>query len=116
MGIKRGSKLRPFPVTREGGGVIDGEEGSDKVAPPVSEEESNGSGRGLPGLRAVSEAGPNGFPRGPFLFLFLFSLFPILFSQIFQTLFKFDPNRSKPTLQSFKNSRQPYRTVMDKFS
>jgi hypothetical protein len=75
MGIKRGSKLRSFPVTREGGGVIDGEEGSDKVAPPVSEEESNGSGRGLPGLRAVSEAGPNGFPRGPFLFLFLLCFF-----------------------------------------
>jgi hypothetical protein len=37
MGIKRGSNLRPFPVTREGEGVIDGEEGSDKVAPPVSE-------------------------------------------------------------------------------
>jgi hypothetical protein len=55
-------------------------------------------------------------PGALFYFYFFFPLFPFLFSLFIQTLFKFDPNRSKPTLQSFNNSKQPYRTVINKFS
>jgi hypothetical protein len=39
------------------------------------EGESNGSGRGLPGLRARSGAGLKGIPGALFLLLFLSSLF-----------------------------------------
>jgi hypothetical protein len=88
---------------------------------------SHQSARGERGLGTVSGAGrcwamgffwswARSFPRGPFLFLFLLFSFSISVFFIFHKLFKFDPNRSKPTLQSFNNSKQPYRTVINRFS
>jgi hypothetical protein len=87
MGINRGSNLRPFPVTREGEGVIDGEEGSDKVGPTWQRgrerKRNTGSGSELGGLRAGFCSWAEWFPPGPFSiffyflssFLFCFSLF-----------------------------------------
>jgi hypothetical protein len=52
------------------------------------ERESNGSGRGLPGLRARSGAGLNGFPGALFSIFILLSSFPFLFSLILSTTFQ----------------------------
>jgi hypothetical protein len=72
-----------------------GGDGADRWVPPVGEGRERAGyrfGSELGGLRAASGAGPDRFPRGPFLFLFFFPLFPFLFSLFLHTLFKFDPN------------------------
>jgi hypothetical protein len=70
----------------------------------------------LGGLRACFSTGPNGFPGALLYFYFSFASFLFLFSLFFHTLFKFESNQSKPTLQSFNNSKQSYRTAINKFS
>jgi hypothetical protein len=94
--LKRGVNPGRFQRGRRG---ISGRRemtGGVHLAAREREGESNGSGRGLPGLRARSGAGLKGIPGALFLLLFLSSLF---FSDFyfFQTLFKFETNRSKPT-------------------
>jgi hypothetical protein len=66
-----------FRFQREKRGNGGGDD-ADRWVPPVGEgkrERGTGSGSAESGLRAASGAGPNGFPRGLFLFLFLLCFF-----------------------------------------
>jgi hypothetical protein len=96
--------LRRVPFPERGRGISGGDD-ADRWVPPVSEgkrERGYRFGIWLGGLRAASGVGPDRFPGVQFyFFLFSFLLFFFCFLYFFQTLFKFDPNRSKPTLQSF---------------
>jgi hypothetical protein len=92
----------PFPVREKRGNG--GGDGADRWVPPVGEgKRERGYRFGFCGKWAVGcfWSWARSFPRGPFLFLFLLCFFSFLFSLNFQTLFKFDPNQSKPTLQGF---------------
>jgi hypothetical protein len=79
--------------------VIDGEEGPDKVAPPVSEEKRGWGyrfGIWLGGLRADSGVGLKRFPGVQFYFILLssfpFSVFFISFKH-FPNLNQINPNQ-----------------------
>jgi hypothetical protein len=79
----------PFPVREKRGNG--GGDDADRWVPPVGEgkrERGYRFGIGLGGLRAASGAGPNGFPRGPLLFLFLLCSFSISVFFIYSNTFQ----------------------------
>jgi hypothetical protein len=97
MGIKGGRNKRAQVISDEFCGWRIGMTGGGHYQREREKTEGTGSG-GLPGPRATSPYGPNGFPRAPlclfFSFLFLFPYFLYIF-------FRFGPNCFKSICKFF---------------